>query len=100
MSKSIPEGTGFTTSKNWREIEYNGIVMLFRYDYEGDEVFLTAQTELDGIGVVTSTMTCEPVGMAPHEAGRRWLSELSEDDFQQFYLQVRQAWIVFFYGGD
>lgn len=100
MSESIPEGTGFTTSKIWREVEYKGISMLFRFDYEGDDLYLITQTEVDGVGVVTSTIVCEPVGMTAPEAGLRWLSDLGVDDFESFYQSAKQAWMVCFYGGD
>ena len=99
---SIPEGTGFTTRQNWKAVNYQGIDILYFFTVEngGEVVRLTAQCYIEGAGILTSDTVCDPVGMTAYEAGERWLSELSDDDYEGFYQEARRMWKLMFYGGD
>lgn len=86
----------------WRAIEYKNINFLFRYGYEGDTLFLTAEADVDGIGMVTSSTECtvSDPDMSVPQAGQRWLMDLSETDFQQAYTDVMEIYRLFFHGGE
>lgn len=93
--------SGFTTKKFWRTFEYNGVEMLFSYNYEGDEMHLTSQMEIEGIGIVTSLVECTTNGeISGAEAAAKWLSDLTGDDAKKFYDEAYSIFVVTFYGGD
>lgn len=98
----IPPGTGFTTFQNWQAFRYKGIDILYLFTVEtgGEAVRLTTQCGIEGAGIVTEVLQCDPIGMSATEAGLRWLSELDEDDHERFYQQAFRMWKLMFYGGD
>lgn len=87
-----------TTRRFFHSVEYKGVWMLFQYTYDGDEIALIAQAEISGLGMVSSVVECDAVGMTGPEAAYRWLSELGEEDYERFYKEVRGVFVM--YGGE